>query len=133
MKNRNKLLLLLPATKLRQGNAFTGICDSIHRGARRVSAMETPPERDPLNRDPQIETSVNRDPLWTEIPLETDPPGQRPSMTDTPLDKHPTGHRPLTETPLDRDATLDRDPPTATHSCYINIFVLYISLIKMYF
>ena len=34
---------LLPATKLGQGNAFTGICDSVHGGSASVHAGIPPP------------------------------------------------------------------------------------------
>ena len=38
-------LLLLPATKLGQGNVFTGVCDSVNRGSASVHAgIADPPE-----------------------------------------------------------------------------------------
>ena len=40
-----KITLLQPATKLLQGNVFTGICDSVHRGA--LCQGDCPLDRDP--------------------------------------------------------------------------------------
>ena len=77
-------ILLLQATKLRQGYVFTGVCDSVHWGERGVFVRETPwteippGQRPPLDRDP----------------LDRDPPGWRPPKTETPSRQRPRGHRP---------------------------------------
>ena len=49
---------LPPATKLRQGNVFTPVCSSVHRGVCHPSPGQTPPGRHP--------------------------PGQKPPQADTP-------------------------------------------------
>ena len=88
---------LLPlATKLRQGNVFTPVCDCIHG---EVSVRVTP----------WTET-----PVWTETPLDRAPPGQRPPFwTETRLWTETPGQRTPSEQrcPLDREPPLDRDPP----------------------
>ena len=66
------LHLLLPAMKLRQGKFFTRVCDSVHRG---VSL------RQPLDRDPWTETSLDRDYPDRDPPGQI-PPGQRPPDRD---------------------------------------------------
>ena len=74
--------LLPPATKLRQGNVFTRVCDSVHRRGEGVFVRETLLDRDPPNRDPS----------WTENPPRMDrdppygqkPPGQRPDRQKPP-------------------------------------------------
>ena len=58
---------LPPTTKLRQGNVFTRNCGSVHRGGGLCQG----------------------DPLWTETPLDRDPPGQRPPWTETPWTETP--------------------------------------------
>ena len=64
--------------KLWQGNVFTRVCHSVHRGG------------DPPTETPRTETPPQTDPP----PLDTDPPGHRPPWTETSLDRdHPTGVR----------------------------------------
>ena len=96
--------LLPPTTKLRQGNVFTPVCHSVHRG---VSATplgrhipgQTPPGRHPMGRHPpgrhpQADTPRQTSPL-ADTPRQT-PPGQTPQAdtpwADTPLARHPPPH-----------------------------------------
>ena len=69
---------LPPAMKLQQGNVFTPVCHSVHRG---VSVT-------PLGRHPPGQTSpLGWDPLWADTP-----------WADTPTpwaDTHPLGRHPL--------------------------------------
>ena len=44
---RSLHLYLLAATKLGQGNVFTGICDSVHSGGVSASGADTPREQTP--------------------------------------------------------------------------------------
>ena len=77
------IVLLRPSTKLRQGNVFTGVCDSVHRGEG-VSLRETHVQTEtPLDRDPQTETPWTETP-WTETTLDRDSPGQRPPPRQRP-------------------------------------------------
>ena len=72
--------ILPPATKLRQGNVFTPVCHSVHRGgvclwSRGVSTTPPgqtppadPPGRHPLGRHPLADTpSLGRHP-WADTP-----------------------------------------------------------------
>ena len=78
------LLDLLPAaTKLRQGNVFTGICDSVHRGGGSASVhagIHPPWSRPP----PGAETH----PLGADPPRSR-PPRNRPPQEQTPPSRHP--------------------------------------------
>ena len=62
--------------KLGQGNVFTGVCDSVHRGG--VSGKEW--------RPPSRETPRGTDPPWEQTPPGTRPPQpeQTPPGTDPP-------------------------------------------------
>ena len=62
-------LLLPPATKLRQGNVFTPVCQSFCSRGEGVSVREPPP---PRQKSP-----------WTETPGQT-PPGQESPRSETP-------------------------------------------------
>ena len=59
-----KMLLLPAATKLDQGNVFTGVCDSVHRGVSASMHAGIPP--------PRI-----RHPPGADTPQEQTPPGSR--------------------------------------------------------
>ena len=87
-----------PATKLRQGNVFTRVCDSVHRGR---GYRDPTGQRPPLDRDPR-----------TETPLDTDPPRQR-SPGQKPPDRDPR-----TETLLDRESPWIKTPRTVTSGQY---------------
>ena len=73
----NRSNFLPPATKLRQSNVFTPVCDSVHRG-RGLCQGDPPPERDPPRQRLPGQTPLDRDRPWTESP-----PGQRPPCTET--------------------------------------------------
>ena len=88
-------VLLPSATRLRQGNVFTRVSDSVHRGGTETPQTETPLDRDPLDRPTSTETPLDRD------PPDRDPLDRDPSWTETPLTETP---------PLDRDAPRQRPP-----------------------
>ena len=84
---------LPPKTKLGQGNAFTGICDSVNRGSASVHAGIPPPR--------------NRHPPWEHTPPGADPPGADPPWEQTP----PRSRHLPEQTP-----PLSRHPPGSRHS-----------------
>ena len=76
-------VFLPAATKLSQGNVFTGVCDSVHGGGGLPQCMlgypqSRPPRADPLQEQPPP-------------PQEQIPPQSRP-----PKSRHPPGSRPPT-------------------------------------
>ena len=77
---------LLPATKLGQGNVFTGICDSVNRGgsASVHAGIPHPPQEQtpPRGRHP---LGADAPPPKSRPPLEADPPEQTyPTLEQTP-------------------------------------------------
>ena len=125
----NVWTLLPAATKLGQGNVFTGVCDSVHRGG--SLAGRRPPGRE--NPTP---------PGQGEPPWQGDPPGQgEPPSRETPPGQgeppHGQGEPPSRETPPagrppgeGRTPRAGRTPPaygqwaagthpTGMHSCLI--------------
>ena len=65
------------ATKLGQGNVFTGVCDSVQRGGCLPQCMlgyHPPPEQTP----PQEQTPPGADTPQEQTPLEQTPPGADP-------------------------------------------------------
>ena len=92
---RIQVLLLPAATKLGQGNIFTGLCLSTGGGAVCLSASwDIPP--------------------WEQTPLGPDPtPGTRPHLRDqTPQEQTPPGaHRPRTRPPRTRNGRPPRTRP----------------------
>ena len=78
------------ATKLGQGNVFTGVCDSVHRGGlpQCMLGYHHPPEQ-------------------------TTPPGPDPPGADTPRSRHPQDQSPppWEQTPLEQTPPLGADPP----------------------
>ena len=96
--------LLPAATKLGQGNVFTGVCDSVHRGggvclsacwdttppkSRQPPGSRHPPRsrHDPLEetRPPWEQTPPRSDtPLGADTPQIRPPPEQTPPEPDTP-------------------------------------------------
>ena len=86
--------LLPAATKLGQGNVFTGVCDSVHRRGLPQCMLRyhpLPPDQTPPGAD-------------TPPPLGPDPPGSR----HTPLSRHPTP--PWEQTPPEQT-----QPPRSRH------------------
>ena len=82
-------MFLPSATKLRQGNVFTPVCHSVHKGG----SASVHAGIDPLGRHP---------------------PGQTPPQADTPL-----GRPPGQITPPQQTATAAHGThPTGMHSCY---------------
>ena len=84
------LYYLLPAaTKLGQGNVFTGVCDSVHRGGVSASVhagIPHPPEQTPPERTP---------PLGADTPRSRQPPrGDNPPPPRSRL-QHTVNERPV--------------------------------------
>ena len=83
-----RLPLLPPAMKLRQGNVFTQVGDSVHRRGEvglRLSVRETLLDREP---PPQTETRPGQRPPWTETPPRTQ---NHPVRAETPhIDRDPS-------------------------------------------
>ena len=65
-------LILPPATKLRQGNVFTPVCHSVHRGSAIPPWADTPGQTPPRQTPPR-----------------QTPPGQTPPGQILPLGRHP--------------------------------------------
>ena len=101
--------------KLGQGNVFTGICDSVHRGGGRVSAsvhagIPHPPEQThPLAAD-------THPPLGPDLPPRSRPPQTRPprSRHTLPRTRHPPGTRPPHGSRHTPSRT--RPPPRSRHT-----------------
>ena len=96
---------LLPfATNLRQGNVFTPICHSVHRGGVCLSACwDTPPrhppptgQTKPLGRHPLGRPHWQTDTPWADTPRQTPltprhPPGRHPPGPPSPADGYCSG------------------------------------------
>ena len=96
---RSYLLYLPAATKLGQGNVFTGVCDSVHGGGMSLPQCilgYTPAGADPPGADPL--------PPRSRHPPGADTPG--PLGADTPGSRHPSRSR--------LPPTGSRDPPTGS-------------------
>ena len=81
---------LPPATKLGQGNVFTGVCDSVNRGVSasvhagipHLPGADTRREQTP----PRADTPQSRHPPGADPPLEQTPPEeQTPPSRPTPM------------------------------------------------
>ena len=112
---------LPPATKLRQGNFFTPVCHSVHRGSakpplcRHLSGVDTPLGRHslPLGRH---SFPLGRPPGQT--PLHRHPPGQTPPHADTPPEQTPPGQTsPPAQYILGYGQQAGSMHPTGMHSC----------------
>ena len=90
-----EIIITARKQNLGQGNVFTCICHSVHKGKGSLSrrglldreALDRGPvERGtPEQRPPEQRPLLDRDPPWTETPSGQRPPSeQRPSQTDTP-------------------------------------------------
>ena len=100
-----KVCLLPPATKLRQGNIFTGVCQSFCSHG--VSARHPPPWTD---------TPVGKSPGQT-------PPGQTPPRQTPHFPVHAGIHTPSAQwmlgyTPLPAATAADGTHPSGMHSCF---------------
>ena len=94
-----KYILLLAATKLGQGNVFTGVCDSVNREGVYLSAYWDPPRS---RHSPGADTPPRADtsPEQTHTPWTRHPPDQTPpSGPDTPTPEsrlwHTVNKRPV--------------------------------------
>ena len=96
-------IFLPPSTKLRQGNVFTHVCHSVHRGVYpSMHRVETRPSQTP----------------WAN----TTPPPQvdTPHRVDTPLGRQPPAQCMLGYSPqcmLGYSQQVDSMHPTGMHSC----------------
>ena len=93
------------ATKSGQGNVFTGVCDSVHRGGGCLPQCMLGYCRPPEQRPPP-----GPDPLWEQTPPRADiPPEWRPPGADTPPEQTP----PRDQTPPEQTPPLPlgQDPP----------------------
>ena len=89
------IVLLPPATKLRQGNVFTPVCHSVHRGC----LTDTPGQTAP----PPWQTALGRHPLdrpRRQTPPGQTVPGQTPPWAETPRQTPPSAQCMLGYTPL---------------------------------
>ena len=75
------LLLLPPATKLGQGNVFTGVCDSVHRGGLPQCMLGYPP--------PGADPPARQTPLSRRPPLQAHTQGRNSGGSDP--GPHPGG------------------------------------------
>ena len=136
-ENISKLWSFLPAaTKLGQGNVFTGVCDSVNRGGLpqcmppRSSHPPPPPVHAPWSRHPPCMPPRSR-----HLPGSRHPPEQRPSGADTPpaadtppgADPPGSRHPPEADTPPGKQTpAYGQRPagthPTGMHSCLDNFF-----------
>ena len=126
--NDRYTLVIFTARKrsLGQGNVFTPVCDSLHRGVcvsqhamgRGVCFWCTPPLATPLDTLPsQEETPSWIHPAWADIhPGQTPPPGHAPPghtpWADTPRQTPPGQTRPLKMT-----TEVGGTHPNGMHSC----------------
>ena len=85
--------LLPAATKLGQGNVFTGVCDSVHRGGlpQCMLGYHPPPQTKPPRE-------------------QTPPPGTRPPWEQTPPPGADTPHPPGSRPPLSRHTPQEQTP-----------------------
>ena len=102
--------LLPAATKLGQGNVFTGVCDSVHRGG--VSASVHPG----IHIPPGSRPPRSRHPPGADTPQEQTPfpPGADPPRGRTP--SPPREQTPLEQTPPAADPPRSRPPRQQTHT-----------------
>ena len=108
-KDKKALMQYLPAaTKLGQGNVFTGICDSVNRGGCLPQCM--------LGYPPRVDTPLGADtPAQEQTPPRSrhTPPEQTPPPEHTPpQSRHPPGK----QTPAYGQRAAGTHP-TGMHSC----------------
>ena len=130
---RSENEVLLPAaTKLGQGNIFTGVCLSTGGGLPQCMLGYTPHDQTPGARPPWDQTPRDQTPPWDQTPH-----GTRPFRKQTPSrdQTRPGSRHPLDQTPLGADPPRPEPPPpgkqtpaygqraagthtTGMHSCY---------------
>ena len=135
---KKKQLVFLPAaTKLGQGNVFTGVCDSVHGGEGGLclsASWDTPPPRSrhPQQTPPREQTSPWEQTPWSRSPGSRHPKEQTPPQEQTP--PSPLGAEPPREqTPPGADPPGSRPPREADsgirsmsgrYASYWNAFLL---------
>ena len=82
---------LPPATKLRQGDVFTHICHSVHRGVYQNMHRGRHP---PWANTPWADTPLGRHPPWADTPRTDNPLGRHTPWADTPWAVTPLGRLP---------------------------------------
>ena len=111
-----RLTYLPAATKLGQGNVFTGLCDSVHRGGgclpQCMLGYHPPWEQThtpPWTRCPQEQTT----PPWDQNPPGSRPPRSSPPGGRPPWEQTPPGsrHPPQEQTPPDQTTPPGSKPP----------------------
>ena len=113
------------ATKLGQGNVFTGICDSVHRGGGGLSASVHAGIPHPLGADTpweQTHTPQEQTLPWEQTTSGADTPPEQthPPGADTPQEQTPPGNRhipPRKQTPA-YGQRASSTHPTGMHSCW---------------
>ena len=124
------------ATKLGQGNVFTGVCDSVHRGCLPQCMLGyTPPpgsrhppgvdpmEQTPRSRHPPQQTPPRADTPWRRHPPGVDTPREQTPRagTDTPREQTPQEQTPAPgQAPGSRPPPRDRHPPRKQTTAYVN-------------
>ena len=106
--------LLPPATKLGQGDVFTGVCDSVKGGSASEHAGIPPPQtrHPPGKRPPQEQTSPGGDPPGAE------PPGSRPPGPG-PREETPRSRHPPVQSMLGYGQHAGSTHPTGMQSCFL--------------
>ena len=101
--------LLLPTTKLRQGNIFSPVCHSFHVEGGCCLPLVLGVTATPPGRHPPRKTAPRETPPWADTspsqtsPWADTPPGQTPlPQVDTPQADTPRGRHPPVQTPSGR-------------------------------
>ena len=116
-------VLLPPATKLWQGNAFTPVCHSVHRRVSALGVCQTPPSLGPEADTPPVNRMTDRCKSitpWADTPRQTTP-GQTPPVhagIHTPCPVHAGIHTPLAQCMLGYGQQAGGTHPTGMHSCF---------------
>ena len=119
---------LLPAsTKLGQGNIFTGVCDSVHRGGLPQCMLGYQPplwsRHPPWSRTPRTRPPGSRAPLLDQTPPL---PGADPPGADTPQEQTSTpGSR--------RQHTVNERPVRILLECILVYFKLHVKMRLLYY
>ena len=107
-----------PKRSFGQGNIFTPVCHSVHRGG---SGKENPPRPDtpPSMETPPLpwRTPRHGEPPRDQTPPGPDPPGTRPPPGPDPPDQTPPGK----QTPAFGLRSAGTHP-TGMHSCFVKNF-----------
>ena len=139
------IVLFPPATKLRQGNVFTPVCHSVHRGCLTDTPGQTAPlDRqlrtdtpwtDPADRHPLCRHPLGRQSLgihfWTDISLGRDPPGKHPPLPSACWDTPPCPVHAGIHTPPPCTVHAGIRSTSGQYASYWNAFLLLIESLLM--